>query len=66
MLAMRKVAVIVCDGMMNVRLKAGDGQILHLKFDGGIAVVEWPAGSDVAVVKTVLGPDMALPGLGGR
>ena len=66
MLAMRKVAVVVGDGMMNVRLKAGDGQVLHLKFDGGIAVVEWPAGSDVAVVKTVLGPDMALPGLGGR
>ena len=66
MLAMRKVAIVVGDGMMNVRLKPGDGRVLHLKFDGGIAVVEWPADSDVAVVKTVLGPDMALPGLGGK
>ena len=66
MLAMRAVAAAVCDGMANVRLKPGDGQVLHLKFDGGIAVVEWPADSDIAVVKTVLGPHMALPGLGGR
>ena len=66
MLAMRAVAPVVGDGMMNARLKPGDGKILHLEFDGGIAVVEWPADSDVAVVKTVLGPDMALPGLGGR
>ena len=66
MLAMRAVAPAVGDGMANAHLKPGDGQILHLKFDGGIAVVEWPADSDVAVVKTILGPDMALPGLGGR
>ena len=65
MLAMRAVAPAVSDGMMAAHLKPGDGKILHLKFDGGIAVVEWPADSDVAVVKTVLGPDMALPGLGG-
>ena len=66
MLVMRKVAAVVGDGMMIATLKVGDGQVLHLKFDGGIAVVEWPADSDVAVVKTVLGPHMALPGLGGR
>jgi hypothetical protein len=66
MLAMRAVAPAVGDGMANARLKPGDGQILHLKFNGGIAVVDWPGDSDVAVVKTVLGPEMALPGLGGR
>ena len=66
MLAMRAAAIAVNDGMANVRLMPGDGKILHLKFDGGIAVVDWPADSDVAVVKTVLRPDMALPGLGGH
>ena len=66
MFAMREVAKIVADGMMDHTLKAGDGQVLHLPFNGGIAVMDWPADSDVAVVKTVLGPDMALPGLGGH
>ena len=66
MFAMRKVAPVVSDGMMAHLLKPGDGQVLHLPFAGGIAVVDWPADSDVAVVKTVLGPNMGLPGLGGR
>ena len=43
MLAMRKVSEVVGDGMAAVGLTQGDRQILHLKFDGGHAVVEWPA-----------------------
>ena len=66
MTAMRAVAPAVNDGMMAIRLMKGDERILRLPFDNGIAVVEWPADSDVAVVKTILGPDMALPGLGGN
>lgn len=66
MFAMRKVAPAVSDGMVANLLKPGDGKMLRLPFDGGIAVVDWPADSEVAVVKTVLGPNMGLPGLGGR
>lgn len=59
--AMRKVAVAVADGMTDVKLMQGDGKVLHLKFDGGCAVVEWPENSELAVVKTILGPDMRVP-----
>ncbi len=61
MRAMRKVAGVVGDGMADANLTKGDGQVLCIKFDGGHAVVEWPADSELAMVKTILGPHMAIP-----
>ena len=61
MLAMRAVAVVVGDTMAARGLTRGDKQVLHVPFDKGHAVVEWPGDSDLAVVKTILGPDMAVP-----
>ena len=61
MRAMRKVAAAVANGMNDAKLQQGDGKVLHLRFDGGCAVVEWPADSGLAVVKTILGPDMRVP-----
>ena len=65
MRAMRAVAPLVADSMAAANLQPGDKQVLYVKFPNGTAVVDWPADSGVAVVKTVLGPDMAhpLPGL---
>jgi hypothetical protein len=61
MQVMREVAKSVGDGMASAMLMKGDGQLLHVKFKGGYAVIDWPDNSDVAVLKTILGPDMAVP-----
>ena len=53
------------NAMAGVRLFPGDGKVIYVKFNGGTAVMDWPKDSDLAVVKTILSPDMAhpLPGL---
>lgn len=63
--AMRELGKEVTNGMASAHLLRGDGKILYVKFNGGTVVLEWPEDSDVALVKTVLSPDMAhpLPGL---
>src|SRR4029077_6676015 len=59
--AMREIGREVTNGMADARLLRGDGKILYVKFDGGTLVLEWPNDSDIALVKTVLSPDMAHP-----
>ena len=65
LLVMREMGKVVSDAMASARLVAGDGKILYVRFEGGTVILEWPADSSVALVKTVLSPDMAhpLPGL---
>ena len=59
--AMRDLATAVVGAMANNKLKAGDGKTLKVQFPSGIAILEWPEDSAVAVVKTVLPPDVQPP-----
>jgi hypothetical protein len=59
--AMRAIGGVVSDAMYKANLQAGDGQVLYVRFANGVCVLEWPAGSDVALVKTILGSDMDHP-----
>jgi hypothetical protein len=46
--------------MADAKLGAGDGQTLKVPFPGGVGVLEWPADSPVAVVKTILPGPIAI------
>jgi hypothetical protein len=59
--AMRAIGGVVSDAMYKANLQAGDSQVLYVRFANGVCVLEWPAGSDVALVKTILGSDMDHP-----
>ena len=62
---MREMGKEMTNAMASARLYPGDGKVIYVKFNGGTAVLEWPEDSSLAVVKTILSPDMAhpLPGL---
>jgi hypothetical protein len=60
--AMRELAGAVTDAIADAKLVKGDGQVLKVPFPGGVAVVDWPADSDVAVVKTILPTSAAAGG----
>jgi len=59
--AMRDIGKVMSDAMHQANMQAGDGKVLYVRFANGVCVLEWPAGSDVAIVKTILGPDMDHP-----
>jgi hypothetical protein len=63
--AMRAMGKEMTNAMAGARLYPGDGKVIYVKFIGGIAVMDWPKDSELALVKTILSPDMAhpLPGL---
>jgi hypothetical protein len=59
--AMRAIGGVVSDAMYKGNIQAGDGKVLYVRFTNGICVLEWPKDSEVALVKTILGPDMDHP-----
>ena len=60
--AMRGMAGPVMDAIAGGKLGAGDGQTLKVPFPTGIAILEWPEESPVAVVKTILPASAEKPG----
>jgi hypothetical protein len=62
LVAMRGMAGPVMDAIADAKLGTGDGQTLKVPFPTGIAILEWPDESPVAVVKTILPASAEKPG----